>query len=199
MSSVSKIIIGTPIRRLTGSSTNLGSLNNVTISSITGGQVIVYNALTERWENTTLTEGEGINLSFDSAANTFTISGEFADSDNAGVAKFSSSDFTVDSAGLVTIKFDAIPENLIPASDSAYDLGSATNKWKDLYLSGNTIYLGSSQQIGVDSSNGQLQFNGNNVIVSGDTTSEQSIRELFSVTGGGLSYNNNTGRCNQAN
>jgi len=32
--------------------------------------------------------------------------------------------------------------NLIPSANVTYDLGSATMAWKDLYLSGNTIYLG---------------------------------------------------------
>jgi hypothetical protein len=40
---------------------------------------------------------------------------------------------------------DAIGVNLIPDTDVAYDLGSATNKWRDLYLSGSTIYLGTTQ------------------------------------------------------
>jgi len=35
--------------------------------------------------------------------------------------------------------------DLIPIEDSAYDLGSPTKKWKDLYLSGNTISLGGSR------------------------------------------------------
>lgn len=36
----------------------------------------------------------------------------------------------------------AINVDLIPDTDEAYDLGSASLKWKDLYLSGSTIYLG---------------------------------------------------------
>jgi len=32
--------------------------------------------------------------------------------------------------------------DLIPLADSAYDLGDSVTKWKDLYLSGSTIYLG---------------------------------------------------------
>jgi hypothetical protein len=32
--------------------------------------------------------------------------------------------------------------SLIPAVNIAYDLGSSSNRWKDLYLSGSTIYLG---------------------------------------------------------
>ena len=32
--------------------------------------------------------------------------------------------------------------NLIPSQDSTWDLGSASKKWKDAYISANTIYLG---------------------------------------------------------
>lgn len=32
--------------------------------------------------------------------------------------------------------------DLVPTTDSTYDLGSPTKKWKELYLSGNTIFLG---------------------------------------------------------
>ncbi|NDB65704.1 MAG: hypothetical protein EB168_08565, partial [Euryarchaeota archaeon] len=33
--------------------------------------------------------------------------------------------------------------NIIPAADSTYDLGDSNTKWRDLWLSGNTIHLGS--------------------------------------------------------
>lgn len=32
--------------------------------------------------------------------------------------------------------------NVVPTANVAYDLGSPTSMWKDLYLSGNTVYLG---------------------------------------------------------
>ena len=35
-----------------------------------------------------------------------------------------------------------LPTGLIPDQNEVFDLGSATNRWKDLYLSGSTIYLG---------------------------------------------------------
>ena len=37
-----------------------------------------------------------------------------------------------------------IQGNLIPTANIAYDLGNATNQWKDLWLSGNTIHLGNT-------------------------------------------------------
>ena len=48
--------------------------------------------------------------------------------------------------------------NIIPDTNVAYDIGSDTNRFKDLYLSGNTIHLGSST-LSVDA-NGNFQLSG---------------------------------------
>jgi hypothetical protein len=45
---------------------------------------------------------------------------------------------TVTGTGLV------VAGDIIPSANVAYDLGNATNQFKDLYLSGNTIYIGTS-------------------------------------------------------
>lgn len=37
--------------------------------------------------------------------------------------------------------------NLLPSANITYDLGSPTQRWKDLWLSGNTIYLGTTASI----------------------------------------------------
>ena len=53
---------------------------------------------------------------------------------------------------------------LLPATDSAQDIGSFNRKFKDLYLSGSTLYIG-NVAIGIDDSNNvkifQLDNNGN--------------------------------------
>tara|TARA_B100000579_G_scaffold155962_2_gene126882 strand:+ start:6267 stop:7496 length:1230 start_codon:yes stop_codon:yes gene_type:complete len=49
-------------------------------------------------------------------------------------------DGTIDSSYLSNLQ-----QSLVPFADSAYDLGTAAKKWKDLYLSGETIYLGGSK------------------------------------------------------
>jgi hypothetical protein len=36
----------------------------------------------------------------------------------------------------------AVASNIVPAANVTYDLGTSTNRWRDLYLSGNTIDLG---------------------------------------------------------
>ena len=43
------------------------------------------------------------------------------------------------------IDLSAVDQHIIPAVDSTYDLGSPTLKWRDLYLSGNSLYLGGAQ------------------------------------------------------
>jgi hypothetical protein len=44
----------------------------------------------------------------------------------------------------VTKSTSATYGNIIPDSDITYNLGSATNRWKDLYLSGSTIFIGNA-------------------------------------------------------
>lgn len=52
-------------------------------------------------------------------------------------------DLTLGFSSLDTISIDAqITTSLVPNVNQAFDLGSPANRWKDLYLSGNTIYLG---------------------------------------------------------
>ena len=48
--------------------------------------------------------------------------------------------------------------NIIPDTNVAYDIGSSTKRFKDLYLSGNTIHLGTST-LSVDA-NGNFQLSG---------------------------------------
>lgn len=46
----------------------------------------------------------------------------------------------------VTLETDltAVESNIVPASSNTYDLGTSSNTWRDLYLSGNTIFLGNT-------------------------------------------------------
>lgn len=67
--------------------------------------------------------------------------------------------------------------DILPETDSAYDLGSATKQWRDLYLSGNSIKLGG---LTISRSGNSLQFS-----VSGATST-------LPVTNG-LSYATITG------
>jgi len=68
---------------------------------------------------------------------------------------------TLSSSGNTTL--GNIAGNLIPAANVTYDLGSSSRYWNDLYLAGNTIYLGNLQlkeypnnSLSVLSDNGQV-------------------------------------------
>jgi len=57
----------------------------------------------------------------------------------------SNSNSKVPTEAAVRTYFQNVKSHIIPEENEVYDLGSATNKWRDLYLSGNTINLGDSQ------------------------------------------------------
>jgi hypothetical protein len=87
---------------------------------------------------------------------------------------------------------DTIGVDLIPDADEVYDLGSASNKWRDLFLSGSTIYLGDTQlSVNADGKisalggfdlggtesleNGEINITGN-VIATINTNSDLDLR-----------------------
>jgi hypothetical protein len=49
----------------------------------------------------------------------------------------------------------SVAANILPAADVTYDLGSATHRWRDIYLSGNTINLGGAT-IKTDAASGAI-------------------------------------------
>jgi len=49
-----------------------------------------------------------------------------------------------------SVDLSAVAQNILPADDSTIDLGSSTKKWRDLYLSGNSLFLGSAQLTATD-------------------------------------------------
>ena len=55
----------------------------------------------------------------------------------------------------------AVNQNIVPDTDVTYDLGSPTNQWRSLYVSGNTIYLGGTA----------LSVSGTNITVDGEPIS----------------------------
>lgn len=69
--------------------------------------------------------------------------------------------------------------NIEPFSDSAYDLGSAARKWRDLHLAGSTIYLGS---VTISASGSQLLVNGQ--AISGNSNFASSATTATNIIGG---------------
>ena len=81
-------------------------------------------------------------------------------------------DATTDS---ITVAAD-FESNLLPNEDSTYDLGSATKKWRSLYISGNTLFLGNLQL--KDDGNGNLLIENEN---GARTSFKADIVEAFSI------------------
>lgn len=48
-------------------------------------------------------------------------------------------------ASTTTKNLTALDESIIPSANVTYDLGSSTNAFRDLYLSGNSIFLGAGE------------------------------------------------------
>lgn len=61
--------------------------------------------------------------------------------------------------------------NIIPDQNEQYDLGSATNKFRDLYLSTGTIYLGAHK---LSIASGSLHLNGSDISTTVDYSSIQN-------------------------
>jgi len=82
-----------------------------------------------------------------------------------------------------------ISQSLIPSTGSTYSLGSPTNKWKDLYVSSGSIYIGetvlstsgstlfvnSSPAVTLNTASGQLQVGGFTASLSSSYSSTASV------------------------
>tara|TARA_R110000868_G_scaffold197285_2_gene443428 strand:+ start:887 stop:2443 length:1557 start_codon:yes stop_codon:yes gene_type:complete len=80
--------------------------------------------------------------------------------------------FTFDqSSGNVNLPGNVIlTGNLLPSANITYDLGSTTQRWRDLYLANNTIYLGNSTISGANGNITLTNATGGALIVAGNST-----------------------------
>jgi hypothetical protein len=77
----------------------------------------------------------------------------------------------------LTVSGNITSGNIIPSANVTYSLGSATNQWKDLWVSNNTIYIGNTP---VRVSGGSLLING--AAISG-TYSNTNVAAYLSSNG----------------
>jgi hypothetical protein len=179
--------------------------------------------------------GATANLSFDSATNNLAISGNIVLTTGAyygngsGLTNIAGANVTgtvanATTAGTVTTNAQPnitsvgtltslqVSGNITPTVDITYDLGNATNAFRDLYLSGNTIRLGSSNissngtgitlanpsggtftVVGTQAANSASIINGNsNIIIQPNANINFSIAgnsNVVAMTGSGASIN----------
>jgi hypothetical protein len=98
-------------------------------------------------------------------------------SNNATTASFASNSTSASYSNTASVALNSltasylnpISQNLIPSTGSIYSLGSPTNKWKDLYVSTGSIYIGET----VLSTSGSTLFANSSPIVTLNTASGQ--------------------------
>jgi hypothetical protein len=98
--------------------------------------------------------------------------------------KASNGDFDTEWSDLEEVDLSAVNTDIIPTSSDTYDLGSANNTWRDLYLSGNSIFLGNvtiSETEWDSVSTGVLPYDGTISGLSANTVGE-AIDETVALT-----------------
>ena len=81
-------------------------------------------------------------------------------------------------AGGGVIAGGTVVGNLVPDVNEAYDLGSPTKKFRDLYLSGNTMYIGTDAVSMLD---GIMQINGEPVSGSAEEIAAEAIARAEAI------------------
>ena len=99
---------------------------------------------------------------------TGSLLGSSSFANNAISSSFSSVSIS-SSFALTASNLSPIAQDLIPITGSTYSLGSPTNKWKDLYVSTGSIYIGET----VLSTSGSTLFANSSPIVTLNTASGQ--------------------------
>ena len=101
---------------------------------------------------------------------------------------------TLGGGGIVsstTVDLTNVTTSIIPVTDITYDLGTATNRWRDLYLSGNTIRLGnlaiSAGAEGVELPTGSRigGINPGTIVIKGARDNENLLPAIDRIVGDG--------------
>ena len=137
--------------------TNVGTLSNLTVSGATSLKTCTL----ER--NNDSTEGGQINLKMSDDSNSWSIDCFGSSTQQQDLRLFSSasgnkvkisSDLVV--TGSMTQGSTTLKGHIIPDTDNVYDIGSATYKIRDLYVSENSLWVGDSHKVSI--SGGKLKF-----------------------------------------
>jgi hypothetical protein len=157
-----------------GNNANLGNVGNIIITGGSSGYVLSTNGSGNlSWVAQSNGGGSTSNISNgNSNVNIATENGNITMSavGNANIVVVTGTGATIN--GLLSIT-----GNIIPTANITYDLGNNTNRFRDLYLSGNTLNLGdsnfSSNATTVTITNqlgGQFIVGGNGIVNSADLT-----------------------------
>ena len=154
------------------SAISLSNLSDVSSTAATGGQVLTWNGTNSEWEAVTPYGSSNFDTNFASKSiKDLSDVFNYTAVNNGDLLKWNSAasrwspgtlDTDVVSEGSTNLyytdarvqtKLGAVSGSIIPNANETYDLGSSTYKFRDLYLSGNTLTLGT---LSISDSSGAL-------------------------------------------
>jgi len=162
-----------------GSSNIANGTSNVSIATANGNITtsVAGNA------NIMIATGTGVNV-----AGTLNATGNITGGNliTAGFANIGTTLSVIGNASVNNLSVGTfVNSNLIPNVNITYDLGNATNRWKDLYLANSTIYLGPNSEI----SAGNITNGTSNLVITLDgnvSTSVSGNANIIVATGTGV-------------
>jgi len=114
---------------------------------------------------------------------------------NSNVIVIANGNITTSVSGISNVQVVSNSEvtfaaNLIPNANVTYSLGSPTNAWKDLYLSGNTLYI-ADETMNVNANTGIWAFSSNDsyVTLGTDSNLSNSVTANYFIGDGSLLSN----------
>ncbi len=113
-------------------------------------------------------EVDGILAEVGTAINS--VSGQIIYDDNGELTGNTGFTFDQTSGNLSVPGSGLFTGNLLPSANITYDLGSPTQRWKDLYLANNTIYIGNSTISGAGGNLALTNAGGGEFVVAGNST-----------------------------
>ena len=108
---------------------------------------------------------------------------------NVGVGPFGTTVLSVNTSTGISVLGNVIASgNLLPGANITYNLGSPSQQWKSLYISGNTIFIGSTN---ISASGDNLTIGNNTVVVAntpmtGDVITSGYISATGNIYGGNV-------------
>ena len=153
----------------------------ITTSQVTGLQEFIEDSV-----NTVVAAGEGIDVSYDDAGNTYTVSAEDASDTNKGVASFSSTDFTVTS-GNVAINHESIAD-IVGAMTTGNTESGITVTYQDL---DNTLDFSVDDQFPSHTTSDLAE--GTNLYYTAERVQDEISTAIVAGTGLDSTYNDGAG------
>ena len=167
---VKKIVVGTPISTAQ-TDLSIDNFSDFKVSTKSDGQILVFDSAEAAFKNYEFNVGNGLEKFYTPGNDKLLIQ--------------------IDSSSTPVVTGILTKGDILPSTDSSFDLGSSTKKFKDLHLSGGTIHLGGINLKDSGGNFGAKNDAGNPVNIDLQGSIAQ-IRQMF--TGGGdLSYDTGAG------